>query len=128
LLKEFSDILGGKKEIERHPNKQIPIEERLPSDKANNIGRFFFKLKLILKFYTDFTHSKKLGHSYRRLPDNYEQQICSGRTNLDKEVLNDKIRIYKIILLICLFFNGFAIHNGQVRILLLLRRSQVLRK
>lgn len=38
MLKQVKDILGGQKEIERHPSKQIPIEERLPFDKAHNIG------------------------------------------------------------------------------------------
>ena len=38
LLKEFKDILGGDKEINREPRKQVPLEERLPSEKAHQIG------------------------------------------------------------------------------------------
>ncbi|KAF7632405.1 HDAC_interact domain-containing protein [Meloidogyne graminicola] len=75
LLKQFKDILGGKIEIIRQPNKQLTVEDRLPSESAYQI---------------DFTHTKQLGVSYRCMPTDYEYPICSGRTELCKEVLNDR--------------------------------------
>ena len=38
LLKQFNDILGGKIEIARQPNKQLTVEDRLPSESAYQIG------------------------------------------------------------------------------------------
>ncbi|CAK5078700.1 unnamed protein product [Meloidogyne enterolobii] len=75
LLKQFKDILGGKSGIARQPNKQLAVEDRLPSESAYQI---------------DFTHTKQLGVSYRCMPADYEYPICSGRTELCKEVLNDR--------------------------------------
>jgi hypothetical protein len=39
-MKEFKDILGDKTEIIPHPDKQIPLEQRLPPDKAHQIGNW----------------------------------------------------------------------------------------
>lgn len=75
LLKQFKDILGGKIEIACQPNKQLAVEDRLPSESAYQI---------------DFTHTKQLGVSYRCMPADYEYPICSGRNELCKEVLNDR--------------------------------------
>uniref|UniRef100_UPI00358FFED0 paired amphipathic helix protein Sin3b-like isoform X2 n=1 Tax=Myxine glutinosa TaxID=7769 RepID=UPI00358FFED0 len=37
----------------------------------------------------DFSSCKRLGPSYRALPESYQQPKCSGRTALCREVLND---------------------------------------
>jgi len=40
-LKQFKDILGGKTGIACQPNKQLAVEDRLPSESAYQIGEYF---------------------------------------------------------------------------------------
>ena len=42
-----------------------------------------------LYFFADFATCKRLGISYRSLPDSYPRPVCSGRTPLCNSVLND---------------------------------------
>lgn len=75
LMKYFKELLGtstSKKDSEKSFNK--PIEQRVPLELAHQI---------------DYSSCKRLGISYRSLPDSYERPTCSGRTPLCKEVLND---------------------------------------
>lgn len=50
MLKEFKDILGNDREINREPRKQVPLEERLPSEKAYQIGEKSLISIIHLKF------------------------------------------------------------------------------
>ncbi|VDN23922.1 unnamed protein product [Gongylonema pulchrum] len=42
------------------------------------------------RIFSDYATSRKLGPSYRALPDSYEKPLCSGRTPLCDSVLNDR--------------------------------------
>lgn len=78
LMKYFKELLGtstsrkDRNESDRALNKTI--EHRVPSELAHQI---------------DYSSCKRLGISYRSLPDSYERPSCTGRTPLCKEVLND---------------------------------------
>uniref|UniRef100_A0A915EHM3 Histone deacetylase interacting domain-containing protein n=1 Tax=Ditylenchus dipsaci TaxID=166011 RepID=A0A915EHM3_9BILA len=73
LLKQFHEILGMSTMM-RSPNKLDKVENRLTNELASQI---------------DYTTCKRLGVSYRSLPDSYERTACSGRTKLCNAVLND---------------------------------------
>ncbi|KAL3085001.1 hypothetical protein niasHS_010070 [Heterodera schachtii] len=74
LLKQFKDILGGQTAIGAHSRKHRPLEERLPRDLAEHI---------------DYNTCKQHGVSYRCLPEDGTRSVCSGRTVLCNQVLND---------------------------------------
>lgn len=54
----------------------------------NDIGKSFYLIKSDFDFI-DYASCKQYGASYRALPDSYKRPICSGRTPLCNEVLND---------------------------------------
>ncbi|WKX91656.1 hypothetical protein Q1695_010020 [Nippostrongylus brasiliensis] len=74
LLDGLRDLLGLEKDNTGASSVAAPIEQRFPSDLAHQI---------------DYSSCKQLGVSYRSLPDSFKRPICSGRTPLCNEVLND---------------------------------------
>ncbi|KAK5977278.1 hypothetical protein GCK32_005004, partial [Trichostrongylus colubriformis] len=74
LLDGLRRILGVETEPSNASTTAAPIEQRFPSDLAHQI---------------DYSSCKQLGVSYRSLPDSFKRPVCSGRTPLCDEVLND---------------------------------------
>uniref|UniRef100_A0A7I4Y1S9 HDAC_interact domain-containing protein n=1 Tax=Haemonchus contortus TaxID=6289 RepID=A0A7I4Y1S9_HAECO len=74
LLEGLRRILGVEYEASSTSTAVAPIEQSFPSDLAHQI---------------DYSSCKQLGVSYRSLPDSFKRPVCSGRTPLCHEVLND---------------------------------------
>uniref|UniRef100_A0A915BD67 Paired amphipathic helix protein Sin3b n=1 Tax=Parascaris univalens TaxID=6257 RepID=A0A915BD67_PARUN len=80
LLKEFKDMLGindstfGGQHHDDRARKRPASADGIPSELASQI---------------DYSTCKRLGISYRSLPDSYARPVCTGRTPLCQSVLND---------------------------------------
>ncbi|KHN75090.1 Paired amphipathic helix protein Sin3a [Toxocara canis] len=80
LLKEFKDLLGindssfGSQHQEDKSRKRPASDDGIPSELTSQI---------------DYSTCKRLGISYRSLPDSYVRPVCTGRTPLCQSVLND---------------------------------------
>uniref|UniRef100_A0A158PBC3 HDAC_interact domain-containing protein n=1 Tax=Angiostrongylus cantonensis TaxID=6313 RepID=A0A158PBC3_ANGCA len=74
LLDGLRRILGVEDNYNNASPSSNTIEQRFSSDLAHQI---------------DYSSCKQLGVSYRSLPDSFKRPVCSGRTPLCHEVLND---------------------------------------
>ncbi|VDK50503.1 unnamed protein product [Anisakis simplex] len=80
LLKEFKNILGindssfGGQHQEDKSRKRPSSGDGIPSELTSQI---------------DYSTCKRLGISYRSLPESYPRAVCMGRTPLCQSVLND---------------------------------------
>ncbi|KAJ1350558.1 Paired amphipathic helix protein Sin3b [Parelaphostrongylus tenuis] len=74
LLYGLRRILGVEDNCNNSSPSSTTIEQRFSSDLAHQI---------------DYSSCKQLGVSYRSLPDSFKRPVCSGRTPLCHEVLND---------------------------------------
>ncbi|EYC36336.1 hypothetical protein Y032_0907g2974 [Ancylostoma ceylanicum] len=74
LLDGLRRILGVEDDSNGASTTAGTIEQRFSSDLAHQI---------------DYSSCKQLGVSYRSLPDSFKRPVCSGRTPLCYEVLND---------------------------------------
>uniref|UniRef100_A0A0N5AGI1 HDAC_interact domain-containing protein n=1 Tax=Syphacia muris TaxID=451379 RepID=A0A0N5AGI1_9BILA len=79
LMKTLKEMLG----MNETSQSTQPMEESQPKAEDRD------GIPSGITYQIDFATCKRLGVSYRSLPDSYPRPVCSGRTPLCKSVLND---------------------------------------